>query len=94
MEAEFPPITFVVHEKKHSFLRHAGNDLIWKCKLSSRQAEKGAKLRLPLPDGSTLEIESKKDTKSGEQMRVSGRGMPVKTGGKGDVLIEFLVVNG
>eukprot|EP00571_Detonula_confervacea_P010432 CAMPEP_0172302276 /NCGR_PEP_ID=MMETSP1058-20130122/4005_1 /TAXON_ID=83371 /ORGANISM="Detonula confervacea, Strain CCMP 353" /LENGTH=414 /DNA_ID=CAMNT_0013012699 /DNA_START=78 /DNA_END=1322 /DNA_ORIENTATION=- len=93
MEVEYPPITFIVHEKKHPFLQHVGNDLIWKCKLTSRQAEKGAKLRLPLPDGSTLEVESKKDTRSREQLRVHGRGIPMKSGQKGDVLIEFIVVN-
>mmetsp|Transcript_5325 Transcript_5325/g.11678 ORF Transcript_5325/g.11678 Transcript_5325/m.11678 type:complete len:434 (-) Transcript_5325:79-1380(-) len=93
MEVEYPPMTFVVHEKKHPFLRRMGDDLVWKCKLTTRQAERGAKLRLPLPDGSTLEIESKEGTKSGEQMRVGGRGMPVKGGGKGNVFIEFVVVN-
>lgn len=93
-EVEFPPISFVVQEKKHPFLRHVGNnDLIWKCKLTSRQAERGAKLKLPLPDGSTLEIESQMGTRSGEQMRVPGRGMPLKGGMKGDVLIEFMVVS-
>ncbi|KAL7539011.1 hypothetical protein ACHAXR_008955 [Thalassiosira sp. AJA248-18] len=91
--AEYPPITFIVHEKKHPFLRHVGNDLIWKCKLTSRQAERGAKLKLPLPDGSTLEIESNKGTRSGEQRRIRRRGMPLKGGQKGDVLIEFVVVN-
>ena len=93
MEVEYPPITFIVREKKHPFLKHVGNDLIWQCKLSPSQAEKGAKLRLPLPDGSMLEIESKKDTKSRSMMRVQGRGMPLKGGLKGDVLIEFIVVN-
>ena len=93
MDVQYPPITFVVHEKKHPFLRHVGNNLIWKCKLTPQQAKKGAKLRVPLPDGNKIEITSKKDTKSGETMKVSGRGMPIKGGGKGDVLIEFIVVN-
>lgn len=92
---EYPPITFIVHEKKHPFLKHVGNNLIWKCKLSPSQAVKGARLRLPLPDGSTLEIESKKGTKSGDKMRVPGRGMPlIKTNGlKGDVVIDFIVAH-
>ncbi|EED93499.1 dnaj-like protein subfamily B member 1-like protein, partial [Thalassiosira pseudonana CCMP1335] len=93
IQVEYPPMTFVMKEKKHPFLQHRGNDLYWKCKLTSRQAEKGAKLRLPLPDGSTLEVSSKKDTTSGEQMRVSGRGMPMKNGEKGDVVIEFMVTS-
>lgn len=99
-EVEYPPITFVVREKKHAYLqRHntKNGDLLWKCKLTPRQAERGAKLKLPLPDGSVLEMESKKGIQSGEQIRVSGRGMLCKAaaGGeqmkKGDVVIEFVV---
>ena len=95
IEVEHPPIAFIVKEKKHPFLKHIGNVLIWKCKLSPSQAEKGAKLKLPLPDGSTLEIESKKGTKTGDKMRIPSRGMPLKktNGLKGDVLIDFIVAN-
>ncbi len=94
MEVEYPAITFVISEKKHPFLQHkVGDDnLYWKCKLTSRQAERGAKLKLPLPDGSTLEVVSKAGTVSGEKMIVGGRGMSVKGGvGKGNVVIEFVV---
>ncbi|KAL7473793.1 hypothetical protein ACHAXS_014390 [Conticribra weissflogii] len=90
VEVEFPPITFVVKEKRHPYLRRVGNDLHWHCKLTEQQARKGAKLKLPLPDGSTLEVSSEKGTRSGEQLRVEGRGMPTKSG-KGDVVIDFFV---
>jgi len=94
MEVEYPAITFVISEKKHPFLQHkVGDDnLYWKCKLTSRQAERGAKLKLPLPDGSTLEVVSKAGTRSGEKMTVEGRGMTLKGGvAKGNVVIEFVV---
>ena len=94
MEMEYPAITFVIAEKKHPFLHHASGDdnLYWKCKLTSRQAERGAKLKLPLPDGSTLEVESKAGTRSGEKMVVEGRGLTLKGGvAKGNVVIEFVV---
>lgn len=94
MEVEYPAITFVISEKKHPFLQHkVGDDnLYWKCKLTSRQAERGAKLKLPLPDGSTLEVVSKAGTMSGEKMVVEGRGMTLKGGlAKGNVVIEFIV---
>jgi DnaJ family protein B protein 4 len=98
MEVEYPAITFIISEKKHPFLVHkrsssGGDDnLYWKCKLTSRQAERGAKLKLPLPDGSTLEVESKAGTRSGEKMIVEGRGMTLKGGlAKGNVVIEFVV---
>lgn len=93
IQVDYPPITFVIHEKRHTFLKHVGNDLIWKCKLTRQQAERGAKLRLPLPDGTTLELVTREGTRSGEQKRVTGRGMPLKDGGKGDVVIEFLISN-
>lgn len=88
--AEYPPITFIVHQKIHPYLKRDGNDLHWKCKLTKSQAEKGAKLRLPLPDGSILEISSKPGTNSGETMTVKSRGMQGKSE-RGDVVIEFLV---
>jgi len=94
MEVEYPAITFVISEKKHPFLKHTVGDdnLYWKCKLTSRQAERGAKLKLPLPDGSTLEVVSKAGTTSGEKMIVEGRGMTLKGGvAKGNVVIEFVV---
>lgn len=87
----FPPVTFVVREKKHPFLRRVGDDLHWKCKLTKRQSERGAKLRLPLPDGSVLEVRSEAGTTSGETMTVGGRGMLGKNGKRGDLVIEFLV---
>lgn len=96
LEVEYPPITFVVTEKKHPFLQHrVGDDdnLYWKCKLTTRQADRGAKLKLPLPDGSVLEVESSPGTRSGEKMIVEGRGMTLKGGlTKGNVVIEFAVV--
>lgn len=87
---EYPPITFVVQERKHPYLKREGNDLHWKCKLTKSQAEKGARLRLPLPDGSVLEIASEAGTKSGQKMTVNGRGMHGKNE-KGNVVIEFVV---
>mmetsp|Transcript_43883 Transcript_43883/g.92325 ORF Transcript_43883/g.92325 Transcript_43883/m.92325 type:complete len:407 (-) Transcript_43883:134-1354(-) len=105
MEVTYPPITFVVKEKKHSFLQREGDDLIWKCKLTKRQADKGAKLKVPLPDGTTLEIVLEGGEIDGigkRDKRVVGRGMPRRKsksgssgggGERGDVLIEFLVVD-
>ena len=87
---QYPPITFVVQEKKHPYLTRQGNDLHWKCKLTRSQSAKGAKLRLPLPDGSVLEVHSAAGLKSGERMTVKGRGMHGKTE-RGDVVIEFSI---
>lgn len=92
-EAGLPPITFIVREKKHPYLARVGDyDLAWRCSLTSRQAERGSRLKLPLPDGTTLIIESNKGTRNGDTMRIPGRGMPISnTGRKGDVVIEFTI---
>ncbi|KAL3821765.1 hypothetical protein ACHAXA_000264 [Cyclostephanos tholiformis] len=91
--ADLPSIAFVIREREHPYLERAGDDLVWRCRLSTRQAERGAKIKLPLPDGSLLEVESKGGTKTGDRTRVAGRGMPSMADGgrRGDVLIEFVV---
>lgn len=93
VEVEYPPITFVVKERKHPYLERDGNDLMWTCKLSPRQAERGARLKLPLPDGTTLEVVSGAGTESGDTKRIPGRGLPSKSGVRGDVVIQFQIVD-
>jgi DnaJ family protein B protein 4 len=92
-DSGMPPIAFVVRERVHPYLERRGNDLVWRCRLSMGQAERGARLKLPLPDGSVLEVVSRGGTMSGESTRVPGRGMPSAggSGRRGDVLIEFVV---
>jgi len=92
-EAGLPPITFIIREKAHPYLQRVDDyDLAWRCHLTSRQAERGSRLKLPLPDGTTLIIESNRGTRNGDKMRIPGRGMPTSnTGRKGDVVIEFTI---
>ena len=100
-EADMPAISFVIRESGHPYLVRDGDDLVWRCRLTPGQAERGARLKLPLPDGTVVEIVSRGGTRSGERTRVSGRGMPSSSGGgddgdgdrgrRGDVVIEFVV---
>jgi DnaJ-class molecular chaperone len=92
-EAGLPPITFVIRERRHPYLERAGDyDLAWRCRLTPSQAERGTRLKLPLPDGTTLIVESNGRTRDGERMRISGRGMPMSNSGRrGDVVIEFMI---
>eukprot|EP00566_Odontella_aurita_P023568 CAMPEP_0113528812 /NCGR_PEP_ID=MMETSP0015_2-20120614/2049_1 /TAXON_ID=2838 /ORGANISM="Odontella" /LENGTH=209 /DNA_ID=CAMNT_0000427379 /DNA_START=50 /DNA_END=679 /DNA_ORIENTATION=+ /assembly_acc=CAM_ASM_000160 len=91
----FPPITFILKEKPHLFLKRVGNNLHWPCSISTRQAERGAKLSIPLPDGETLTVSTRDriPTKDGERMVVTGKGMPIKGGPeRGDLVIVFRVI--
>jgi len=93
----FPPISFVLKEKGHSYLKRSGNDLIWDCTILPRQAARGAKLSIPLPNGETYKIstEHRAPMNSGETMRVPGKGMPIRRKkdqsgpNRGDLIIRF-----
>lgn len=91
--AAFPPITFILREKPHPFLIRKGDNLIWKCSVTSRQAEKGVRLKVPMPDGSLLNILSNDDDLpicSNQQKIITGKGMPIKGGPEtGDLIIDF-----
>merc|ERR1712071_449315 len=83
----FPPITFVLKEKPHAFLKRNGDDLLWVCKLNPRQAEKGAKIKVPLPDGEIFALtlhdnneQVKFPIPDGYQLTIEGKGMPIKGG--------------
>ena len=76
----FPPMTFVLKEKKHAYLKRSGDDLIYVCVLTASQARKGVKIKIPLPMGETLEIITQPDEISkGYRKSVSGKGMPRRT---------------
>ena len=93
----FPPMIFVLREKPHPYLKREGDDLLWKCRISKIQSEKGAKLTIPLPDGEILNVltKEKAPTRSGQRMTVVGKGMPIKGGPqRGDLIIEFQVSEG
>lgn len=88
----FPPITFTLDEKKHNFYRRMHNDIVWKCNISRSQATKGVKLKVPLLDGSLLEILVQDGIPIYHQQRkiIKGKGMPIKGGPQhGDLIIEF-----
>ena len=92
----FPPISFIMKERKHTYLKRENDDLLWICKLSSDQAENGRlRLKLPMPDGKIVEIYTEDVTipiRTGDRKVVPGKGMPVKGGPKrGDLIVQFEV---
>lgn len=73
----FPPITFVLREKKHKYLTRDGDNLIFHCTVTARQAKNGAKITVPLPDGEVLEIQtSPNEITKGYEKEIIGKGMP------------------
>ena len=93
-QGSFPPLTFILKEKPHKFLVRKNNDLIWKCKIADTQANKALKLKLPLPDGTDIEILTNDilPIQNGSSKRIKGKGMPIKGGPeRGDLIIKFQV---
>eukprot|EP01034_Spumella_vulgaris_P034346 gene34347-42359_t len=101
---KFPPsddfpkaVVFKIEEVAHKYFVRQGNDLKWKCKLTSRQVERGVLLKIPLLDGTTLTVDSKEyDIRHGTKVPFKGLGMPFSIrgipGGKGDLIVKFEVV--
>lgn len=82
-------VIFEIKELPHPQYRREGADLIWTCRLSHRQIEKGVMIQVPLMDGSALALESKDyDIKSGLRVPFPGHGMP--SGSKrGKLIVQF-----
>ena len=87
-------IAFIIAEKPHRWFKRRGNDLLYTCKLTQRQAERGVKLTIPMLDGEQFVVKTSDlgQISRGGTKRISGKGMPIKGGpAKGDLIINFTV---
>ena len=69
----------------------AEHDLIVRLPVAPWEAALGAKVELQLPDGS-IKLAVPPGSQSGGKLRVRGRGLPKKSGSRGDLLAEIKVV--
>jgi DnaJ homolog subfamily B member 4 len=93
---EYPKsIAFVIAEQKHRYFQRDGDNLIWRCKLNTKQVLNGVMIKLPLLNGSILNFDTKDiDIQSGFQKVFQGLGMPIsqsRGGGYGDLVVIFEV---
>lgn len=96
-DGRFPPMTFVIQEKKHDLFQRKGDDLIYRYDLHSNQRQrnrqKSIKLELRLPNSEqwtkTLPLSSS-FLRNGQTLTVTGKGMPIKGGpDRGNLIVEF-----
>lgn len=93
----FPPITFVLKQRKHKYIQRDGDDLVYHCTVTSKQAEKGSKIKVPMPDGEILEVITQPEEIHDNYIKkIQGKGMPVrgsKSANKirGDFVIIFSI---
>ncbi len=69
----------------------ADHDLIVRLPVTPWEAALGAKVEVQLPDGS-IKLAIPSGSQSGGKLRVRGRGLPKKSGTRGDLLAEIKVV--
>lgn len=73
-------------------LRQRGGDIGYALQVDFRDAAKGTRRRVTLPDGRTLEVDLPAGLESGQVVRLKGQGLPGQGGGPpGDALIEVAV---
>jgi len=69
-----------------------GLDLITSRKVSVLKLITGTSLTLDIPGGSSVELKIKPGTQPSTTMRITGRGLPSRTGGQGNILIKIIGV--
>lgn len=80
-----------MHVRPHAQLRREGDDILSELAVSLGEALNGASVRVDTVDG-PVDVKVPKLAKEGSKLRLRGKGVPRKAGGRGDHLISILVV--
>ncbi len=93
----FPPMTFLMKERKHKYIIRKGDDLIYDCTVTEQQVKKGVRIKVPIPNGDRLEIVTEpNEISSGYRKCIPGKGMPIRKPEdphreRGDFIVKFKV---
>jgi DnaJ-class molecular chaperone len=84
-------LMLTVHVAPHPFFARRGNDLLLRLPVTLGEAVAGASVDVPTPSG-TVSLHIPPGTSSGKKLRIKGHGVVPKTGAKGDLLAEVLIL--
>jgi len=84
-------LMLTVHVASHPFFARRGNDLLVRLPVTLGEAVVGASVDVPTPTG-TVSVHIPPGTSSGKKLRIKGHGVAPKSGAKGDLLAEVLIV--
>ncbi|MGF1537962.1 MAG: DnaJ C-terminal domain-containing protein [Elainellaceae cyanobacterium] len=81
----------VVNLKSHPFFSFEGNSLVCEVPISPDEAVLGSAIAVPTPDGAvTMNVPA--GIRSGQTLRLRGKGWPLPKGGRGDQLVTVIIV--
>ncbi|MEN3338665.1 MAG: molecular chaperone DnaJ [Acidobacteriota bacterium] len=75
----------------HALIRREGDDLVILVPVAVHEAMLGARISVPTLDGN-VSLKVPPGTQAGQRFRISGRGAPARSGGRGDLIVEVKVV--
>lgn len=75
----------------HPFFRFEGDDLVCDVPIRPDEAVLGAQIRVPTPDGSVT-VKVPKGVRSGQSLRLRGKGWTVPKGDRGDLFAKLQIV--
>jgi molecular chaperone DnaJ len=76
-----------VHVEPHSLFRRDGDDVHLVLPIAVHEAGLGAKIDVPTPEG-TARVRVPPGTQSGQRFRLRERGVPLRHGRRGDLVVE------
>ena len=75
----------------HSCFRFEGDDLVCDVPIRPDEAVLGAEITVPTPDGSVT-MKVPKGVRTGQSLKLRGKGWTLQKGGRGDLLAKLLIV--
>ncbi|MBR8833625.1 MAG: DnaJ domain-containing protein [Stigonema ocellatum SAG 48.90 = DSM 106950] len=80
-----------VELQPHSFFKFEGDNLVCEVPITPDEAVLGASIEVPTPDG-TVSVKVPTGVRSGQSLRLGGKGWPLPRGGRGDQLVKIAIV--
>ncbi|MFT3764509.1 MAG: molecular chaperone DnaJ [Minicystis sp.] len=87
-----PPgdLELIIRVSPHDFFRRAGDDVVCAMPISFATAALGGEMAIPTLEGKG-KLRIPPGTQPGSVLRVKGKGIPRRTGGRGDQLVEVTI---
>jgi curved DNA-binding protein len=80
-----------VQLQQHPFFQLDGDNLVCEVPIAPDEAALGASIDVPTPDGTTAKVNVPAGIRSGQSLRLRGKGWVLGKGGRGDLLVKIVI---